>query len=502
MKALLLGILAVLAGASAAQASEPYEAELDKAVESVMQTWHTPGIAVAIVKDDKVVLAKGYGVRSLESKEKVDADTVFAIGSCTKAFTSAGIAREVGEKKMSWDAPAITYLPNLVFSDPYMTANVTTRDLCSMRSGLDRAEASLAFGNFTREQLIERIRYQEPVIPFRSGFTYVNQMFVAAGEILHSVSHQSWESYIKNNFFTPLGMSNSYVSNSEIDKLSNVAQPHHYGDGKTVKVSRAKDVALAPAGAICSTANDMARWVSMQLNDGKFEGKQILDAHALAETHAPQTVVSPDHIEVGHLPDAHVHFGNYCLGWGVFDYRGKVMVNHTGAIDGMRAQVAMFPEEKLGIVILTNCDYGQGMANSSVDLAAADLLLGLPKRDWSAGFYELQKTNDEKEKKDLEDISQARVLNTKPSLPLSSYAGKYTSDLMGDMTVTVNGQSLVFTPPAVESRGVGNHWNYDTFRIKFDDAISTDSLATFSLNALGKPASLTISDCGTWVRRD
>jgi CubicO group peptidase (beta-lactamase class C family) len=464
--------------------------QLDGDVTKALADWEVPGLALAIVKDDQVVLAKGFGVRKLGDDAKVDADTLFAIGSASKAFTAATLAILVDEGKLGWDDPANKHLPGLQLFDAAVTRELTVRDLLCHRCGLPRGDLLWYATPYSRDEILRRVRHLEPKWSLRSHFGYQNIMFLAAGEIVPKLTGTSWDDFVKQRLFLPLGMKSSGTSVRELAQQGNVATPHVKLEDKVEAVAWRNIDNVAPAGSINSSANDMAQWLRLQLGDGAIDGKRLISAEAMREMHSPQSIVEREDNFVWLYPEA--HFMTYGLGWFMHDYAGRKIVEHGGAIDGMRSQVALVPEEKLGIVVLAN--RGGSVLPHVLMFKIVDLYLKQDKHDWStealARVRELEKQAADAKKKAADE----RARDTKPSLPLEGYAGKFTDELYGDIEVRKDGDHLVLqrAPGCFEAEL--EHWHYDTFRARYRDRVIEPQLVTFRLSAAGKVESLVVPE--------
>ncbi len=310
---------------------------LDRYVEDVRGEWGVVGLAVAVVKDGRVVYARGFGETKLGSGEGVDENTLFAIGSNTKAFTAAAIGILVDEKKMGWDDRVTAHLPWFALWDPYVTREITVRDLLSHRSGLGRrGDFNWYASDFDREEIVRRVRFLEPNSSFRSEAGYQNTMFLAAGEVLEEVGGESWDDFVRARLLGPLGMARSRTSVRDLEGLSNVAQPHEKIDGKVVPVPHRNIDNVAPAGSILSSASEMTRWMLLMLGEGELEGKRILSKESAAEVFEPNIMYPMSAESKALFPST--HFSTYGLGWGLRDYRGRLVATHSGGIDGMLSQ--------------------------------------------------------------------------------------------------------------------------------------------------------------------
>ena len=484
-KALLLASL-VIPSAVEPQSRDTF-AGLDRYIESAMKDWKIPGVAVGIVRNDSVVFAKGFGVRTLGKPEKVDEHTVFAIASDTKAFTGILMAMLVDDGKIRWDAPLTTYLPTLRFGDDFLTRELTVRDALTHRSGLARADLLWTAGwSYDRSELLKRLRYLKPSWNLRTRYGYSNLMYLAAGEAAAAATGKSWDALIKERIFAPLGMNESNTSVTLLPSLSNVASPHSEVDGVVRTVPYTNIDAAASAGAINSNIVDMTKWLRFQLDSGRMNGKRLVSKRSFTETHIPQTVVRIDSTYRAFNPFTHVR--SYAFGWQVMDYRGREMLSHAGNLAGMNAMVGLLPEERSGVVVLTNLD-GNAL-RESIMYKVFDMLLGAPARDWSRVSLIEKASFDSIDAKDQREADAKRVPGTHPSLALSRYAGIYEDSLYGRVAVRFEGTSLILDL-APKMIGELEHWHYDTFKVRWRDHRDGTNLVTFALDTDGNIDTMT-----------
>jgi CubicO group peptidase (beta-lactamase class C family) len=429
---------------------------LEAAIEKARVEWGVPGVAVVIVKDDKIIYAKGFGVRELGKPAQVDADTIFAIGSSSKAFTAAALAMLVDEKKVAWDGIVHDYMPVFELSDPYLTNHVTIRDLLAHRTGYVSGSGWLWTGSgFDRNEILRRLRFQTNMSGFRDRFLYANEMFIAAGEVIPAVTGTSWDDFTAKRIFAPLGMTRSYTSVAPLAGLQNVATPHGVVDGKLVAFPYRNVDNVGSAGSINASARDLAQWVRMQLGEGKYAGKQLISKASIDVMHAGQMVQR--------ARNADGQFNEYGLGWMVHDYRGRKLVEHGGAVDGMRAGVAMMPEENLGVVVLTNRLPTQLV--TAIQMQIYDAYLGGPATDWSAKY----KAEEDKAKAAQEARRAAQAAPKSPAtLPLASYTGNYNSKLYGPIKVALENGALTLARPTASA--VLNHDRANLFKARWRSA--------------------------------
>ncbi len=468
---------------------------LDSYITRSMAEWKIPGLAIAVVRNDSVVLLKGYGVKRMGSAERVDQRTLFAIGSSSKAFTGLGVAMLVDEGKVRWDDPATKYLPGFQLYDPYVTRELTVRDLLTHRSGLSRGDLVWYALDLPRDSILHRVRYLKPTWSLRAQFGYQNIMYLAAGQLTARVAGKSWDDVMRDRILTPLGMRSSNTSVSGLDRLPNVAAPHEEVDD-TVRVVPWHNIDnTAPAGSINSSAADMAQWVRFQLAGGQVGGKPLLSAGAFDETHTPQTIVPL--VGPWKLMMQDAHFASYGMGWLLHDYRGRKIVQHGGNIDGMHALVGLLPEEKTGLVILTNL--GSNLLTYALMYRVFDAYLRQPQQDWSAkllkGLEELQAQGKAEEK----NREAQRVTGTSPSLAPGKYAGTYVDSMYGEAAVRADGGKLVLQYGSMI--GDLEHWQHDTFRSQWRQRHQGKTFVTFGLDADSKVDEMKVEDVADFKRK-
>lgn len=480
--------LASICATAQSTAANPIPADLDAYVASSMKTFDVPGVAVAIVKDGQILLAKGYGVRKLGDPAPVDEFTQFGIGSNTKAFTSAALATLIDAGKLSWDDPVYQRLPGFVMYDPYVSHEMTIRDLLTHRSGMGLGEGDLLFwppSTYTRADVIYKLRFMKPQSSFRSHFAYDNLLYMAAGQIIPAVTGTSWDDYVRDRIFTPLGMTHSTTTNSNFRTGDDYASPHARVDGKLQVIPFEVLDNAAPAGSINSCAADMAKWVQLQLNHGKFTGREgrLFSAERSREMWTPQTILpTPD--PPPPLAALKANFADYGLGWFLRDYHGRKLVGHTGGVAGFVSRVMLVPEENLGVVVLTNAE--QGGAFDSILYHVLDYYLQLPPKDWIAGYKAVKDKDEADAAETMRKAEGSRDANSKPSLPLAKYAGLYNDAWYGPITIKSENGGLVIsfdhTPGMV---GDLQHWQYDTFKAHWRVRTIEDAFITFALNPDG-----------------
>lgn len=485
--ALLLVLITV--SLAAAQAAPP--ADLDVWVARSMKEFDVPGLSLAIVRDGKVVYAKGYGVRRLGDPAPVEADTLFGIASNSKAFTAAAIAMLVDEGKVKWDDPVINYLPNMHMYDPYVSHQLTVRDTLSHRSGLGLGAGDLLFWpntNFTRDDVVSHARYLQPASSLRSKYAYNNLMFVVAGQIIPAVTGKSWDDFVRERIFQPLGMTHTTITSLSFKPGDNVAWPHSRGwrlkDALT-PIAMTRDDVWAAAAGIKSSANDLSKWMIAQLNHGKIDDQHRLFSEAAQRQMWAATTIVPISEPPATLKALKPNFSTYCLGWSARDYRGHRIVSHGGALTGMVSTVQLVPDMNLGIVILTNQE--ENGAYAAIYYHILDHYLSAPATDWIAAYREADKITIDKANAAEAKLTAARATNSRPSLDLASYAGDYNDPWYGSIDITVeDGKPVLYMTHTPNMVADLQHWQFDTFKAVFRDKTVPDAFVTFTLTSEGK----------------
>ncbi|MEX2154372.1 MAG: serine hydrolase [Gemmatimonadaceae bacterium] len=490
-----LALLVTLIGSPLAAQKAPLQG-FDAYIAKAMQDWKVPGLAIAIVKDDSVMFIKGYGTRTLGTKQPVDDHTLFAIGSASKAFTATLVAMLVDEGKMRWDAAATEYIPSLQMFDPYVSRELTVRDLLTHRSGLARGDLVWYATDFDRDEILRRVRFLRPAWSMRARYGYQNIMYLAAGQAVSKVAAKPWDDVVRERIFTPLGMSETNTSTRALARLQNVATPHQDIDD-TLRVIPWHNIDnIAPAGSINSSVSDMGKWIRFQLAQGKVGGKSLVSASALGETHTPQ-IVTPLSADTKQI-NPYTHLSSYGMGWVIQDYRGRELRQHGGNIDGMSALVALVPEEKLGLVVLTNANGSPVPAIAMY--RAVDALLAQAPRDWSAEYLKVR-TKQRALAKETETKRLAqRVMGTTPSLALEKYAGIYTDSMYGDATVKAENGTLRAMYGTMFD-GELEHWHFNTFRATWKALGVGRSFLTFALDADGQVRGLDLDGVTSFNRK-
>ncbi len=460
-------------------------AGFDSFVNQALHAWEVPGLAIAVVKNGQVVLARGYGFRDVDKKLPVTPKTLFAIGSCSKAFTTFLIGTMVDQGKLDWDKPVRTYIPDFRLQDRVASELITPRDLVTHRSGLPRHDLLWYNATLTRKQIVDRLPYLEPSETFRSKFQYNNLMYMTAGYLVERLTGQSWEDAVRARIFTPLGMTGSNFSVKDSQKAPDFATPYDERDDKVVAIPFRDISTIGPAGSINSNVDDMARWLIVQTHKGKIDGKQVLSASVLADIHTPHmtTGVPQERKEI--MP------AGYALGWDVDDYRGHRRVHHGGAIDGFVASTTLFPDDDLGIVVLANLG-GTGLPEM-VTRHAADRILFLPPIDWNGEALGKKAKNKAAGKEAKTKKDTVRRPGTTPAHKLEEYAGEYEHPGYGIIKIELRDGNLNVAYNGIEAPL--EHWHFEVFNALKNpkDPAFEDQKVQFLTNVKGYVDGLAVS---------
>ncbi len=482
----------LLACAPLASAAVPTELQrLDATVERVRSQFDVPGIAVAVVKDGQVVLERGYGVRELGKPAPVQADTLFAIASNTKAFTATSLNLLAEQGRLKMDDRVIDHLPGFRMSDPYVTGEMRIRDLLSHRSGLSLGAGDLLFWpttGYSNQEVVQRLAKVPLKAGFRDRYAYDNILYAVAQQVIEQVSGQSYADFLQQHIFTAVGMDGTRYNADHLKPGDNAAVGHAKYDFSTLRtVAPLTWSNNAGAGGIYSSVHDMARWMNVQLAHGTLENGQALfsakSQQGMWQMITPQAVPEPS---VPQLAAAKPNFAGYGEGWSLSDYRGQKLVWHTGGWPGMVSRVTLVPEQKLGIVVLTNQEVGA--AFNAITMEVLDAYLQAPQTDWVAAYAAAVAKAQDKADEGWARHQAARDASSRPSLPLAGYAGGYRDAWYGDVAVEQKGRTLRLRfGKTAQLVGTLEHWQHDTFIVRWDDrSLNADAFVNFSLDPDGK----------------
>jgi CubicO group peptidase (beta-lactamase class C family) len=454
----LLVIVVAFSPATAQRAAAPDWAAFDRYVAQAAKDWKVPALAIAVVKDDSLVFAKGYGVLEIGKNQPANEHTRFAIGSTTKAMTSASLAMLVDEGKLRWDDHVTDYIPELQLYDPYASHELTIRDLLTHRSGLPGTDLFWARWHYTMPQIIHGLRYIKPESSFRSNWSYQNVMYALTGTIVERVSGMSWEQFVRSRIFGPLGMTETEALVSEIAGKPNVSVPHYLANDSIRVVPMRSTDAIAPAGSVWSSVSDMSKWMRFILDSGRVGDKRLIKASTFRELITPQIEAPME--EYPALQLSRPDFFSYGFGWFIQNYAGQQVWMHTGSIDGQCALIGLMPNERLGVYVLENLDHAE--LRHALMYRAFDLYNAGPgpARDWSAEVSALFARLTQ----NAGPVVQAAQHVERPaSVAIEKYAGTFVDSAYGTVTVTAaNGKlrARVVTDPEVDL----DHWDVDSFR--------------------------------------
>ncbi len=485
----ILLIAALLASAPASRAEPQVKPpDLDASVARVMEVFEVPGVAVAVVEDGKVVIVKGYGVRRLGRPGPVDGRTLFGIASNTKAFTATALGILVDEGRIEWDSPVTRYLPWFQMYDPYVTRELAVRDLLVHRSGLGLGAGDLLLwppSLYDRREIARRLRFIKPATSFRSAYAYDNVLYLVAGEVIQAVSGLTWEDFVAERIFKRVGMRESRARHSADISGRNIAAPHVLLEGSVRPEEPSENDNINPAGGICSSAADMAKWMLVHLDAGRLpDGTRLLSeatAHELVTPVTPMPISSPP----AELATQRMNFLDYALGFRVHDYKGRKIVTHTGGLSGYVSKLTMVPELALGITVLTNQEAGE--AYNAITYYLLDQFLGGPLTDWVDAYFKVRERRLARFEQAEKNTVSSRDGASRPSLPLDAYAGTFNDAWYGDIAIADEEGKLVMrftkTPGLV---GDLEHWQYDTFVVRWRDrTLRADAFVTFALSPEG-----------------
>jgi CubicO group peptidase (beta-lactamase class C family) len=477
---------------------------LDPYVASVMKEWHVPGLALGVIQDGKPVLLKGYGHRDVEKRLPVTPRTLLAIGSNSKSFTVVLMGMLEDSSKLDWDKPVRTDLPDFQLYDEFATREMTPKDLVTHRSGLPRHDGLWYGRSFNRQELYQRLKYLEPNASFRSRWQYQNLMYLTAGYLVERLTARSWDDLVRERIFAPLGMTRSNTSVRDLATADDAALAYVWrecpaeraasggsapsaapADCGLVKVPYRNIDAVAPAGSINSSVDEMLHYVQFHIDSGRYNGRPILSKDNTVLMQTPQMLVGSEDI----WPDD-LGIATYGLGLSVSSYRARKLVQHGGGIDGFISQMSWMPKERIGVVVLTNMS-GSNPVPNIVTRNVFDRLLGLDQIDWVARTKKQLAEAEARRTKQREERAAERKPNTSPSHPLSAYVGTYEHPGYGRLTVQVNGDALVVTFDSFNARL--KHFHYDVFEI--DDPMNLVPLSgrvTFLMDKKGDIARMAV----------
>src|SRR5213594_1530968 len=476
-------------------------AGLDPYIAQAMKDWRVPGLAMVVVKDDSVVFIKGYGVRELGKPDPVTVHTRFGNMSTTKAFTAMLVAMLADSGRLSFDDPVQKHIPSVQFADPYVTREITVRDLLTHRVGFADPDYLWGTSGLDFPTITHRLRFVPVQTSLRSHFQYNNVTYALAGDVAARAAGTTWQSLLHARILGPLGMTETVADASELKSsgITDVTSPHGIVRDTVRVLPAALDGIddIAPAGAIFSTATDMAKWLRFLLDSGRVAGRRLVSAQSFAELFKPQQIVQRPFYPTARL--THPHFQAYGLGWILQDYRGEFIAIHTGSIEGRSAIVGLIPDRRLGLAILTNLDHSE--LRHALMYTVFDRFIGpaSPAHDWSAEMRVMYKALADSSRAARQALETKRVANTRPTLPLERYTGTYADGRDGTATVALaNGRMTLHAGTAT---GQLEHWQYDVFRVTWPDPFSDPAYVSFAIDLDGTVGELRLADGEQRYRR-
>lgn len=473
--------------------------EVDRLLEDAMEKFNVAGVAVGIVKDGEIFMAKGYGLKSVEGKEKVDAYTSFAIASNSKAFTTTALALLVEEGKLSWNDRVVEHIPEFKMYNEYVTQNFIILDLLTHRSGLGLGAGDLQIwpsgSDFTMADILSNFQYFEPVSPFRTRYDYDNILYLVAGEVIKRVSGQSWEAFVQEHILEQIGMENSSTMPASLSGLENLATPHMAVDGKLETIAwheHDPELTNGAFAAVLSNANDLNKWMLVHLNEGKY-GKN-LDEQLFTSASQKEMWKIHTTINVRSNDRYNPHFSGYGLGWRLGDLNGKMTVSHTGDLSGMLSKTIMIPELELGVVVLTNSYYGGGGLFQAVSQTILDAYLGLEPYDWTGYYQERHLSNQGSASTEVERVWEIVENGDHHGVRMDNYVGIYRDQWFGKVEIYLqDGKPWFRSLRSPQLTGPMYHYKANSFAIKWENReLDADAFAIFSLDEEGLARQITM----------
>lgn len=449
---------------------------LDAYFDKITSDWDVPSMSIGIVKDGELVFAKGYGVKEVGKRGKPDKSTLYAIASNSKAFTSAIIAQLVEEGKLGWNDKVRDHLPYFELYDPWVSAHATIRDILSHRVGLGTFSGDVIWykADLTAEEIVRRVKNIPPAYDFRAGWGYSNVMYITAGEVIKKVTGKTWAENVKERILIPAGMKRTITSPDALESKGNYATPHARTNDKNIPIVWEDWEEIGALGGLISSVEDLSKWMILNMNHGVSESDTLFSANSRNMMWTPHNNFTVDHTRPN---DFNRHFQGYGLGWGLSDYQGNLRVGHTGGYDGMLTAFNMIPDQKLGVIVLTN---GMNSPMMAATFHALDQFLGMEGPDWSEKFLKNKSNNPDTR---IENRKSKRITNTQPSLALERYTGAYEADIYGEIAVSLEeGELRLNFEHAASLSATLRHWHYDVWEIDWDVEHAWFSFGTIQFN--------------------
>lgn len=473
MKKLLLVLLVIASPAGAQTRRQPLRG-LENYVTAAMRQWNVPGVAIAVVRNDSVIYARGFGVRELGRPEPVDEHTLFAVASNTKAMTAAALGLLVSQRRLRWEDKVRQHLPGFALSDSLASREATIRDLLTHRLGLDTWAGDLLWygSDLSMDSVLAGISRVPLTLGFRNRYGYSNLGYVVAGQLIATLTGQSWEQFVRARLLDSLGMTRSTTALADLPARGNVASPHAIMDGRLAPVPYRPLGPAAAAGALNSSAREWAQWIRMQLAWGRLDGRRVVDSAIIAETRTPVTALRnrPHPLYPG------FNIQSYGLGWFIRDFRGRLEVTHDGGMDGMYSKAGFLPQENIGVVVLTNAD--EHDLQTALYYHILELLLGPSGHDWSAALLAAARPPAAVQ-------PQLARRDGPPPQPLADYAGRYHNPILGEMTIRLTGAGrLAITLPHHQGLHADlAHWEENIFVARWADRYYRESRLRFDVQS-------------------
>lgn len=461
--------------------------KIEKIIAEVQSTFLVPAVSIAIIAKDHIEYAGGFGTLSMQNDQSVNEHTIFALASISKSTTSAAMAILVDEGKLTWRDPVRKFLPEFSLYDPFVDREIQVRDLLIHNSGLPEVSGGTIWydSKFNRKEVVHRLRYLKPGTSFRSAYAYQNVTYLVAGEIIEAITDQTWDDFIRERIFTPLGMSRTTTRLAELEKLGDFAIPHAWIDGRIQTIPYRNHENVGPAAAVNSSVWNWAQYVQMFLNHGEYKSHCIISPESVKELWSPQTCIPIDTLPT-ELQKMTYTYDAYGMGWFIRDYCGHQTITHSGGVDGMRTKMAILPRENIGFVIFTNIEPGYPL--NALYYSILDVLLGQEETPWSAIYEKIQMEYFENQAAKVEERIRARQQGALPSLDLLAYCGDYIDPKTGTITVSMDHQQLRFSFQESNCFHANlTHWHLDTFQIEWDEAYIPKGLLTFMLDSNQQP---------------
>lgn len=479
MRTLFVGLLAITLSSYSIEAQnlKKQTTALDQFITEGIAKWNPPGLAVTVVKDGAIVFKKAYGVTNINTKQPVDTNTLFGCMSTTKAFVAAGLAILVDEGKVQWDDKVIDYLPEFQLKDPYLTREITIRDLLTHRTGIGNTDYLWSIMSIPSDSILYKMREVDKTYSLRSSFIYQNIFYLAAGKVIEKLSGKTWGEFLKERIYSPLGMANTYPSLAAVQNIDNKADAHFEIEGKIEKIEQSNADDIAPAGAMWSSIDDMGKWIQFLLNNGIKNKDTLISSTNFKELFKPQQIIPANEF----YPTQQItkpHWMTYGLGWFQHDYKGQMVQYHTGSLAGMVAIAGMIPDKNVGVYVMGNLDHVE--LRHAIMYAVFDLFTeGSLSRNWSEAFYPIYHP----EKK--EEPEAKPIANTTPDFEETAMLGTYSNLQLGWLKVYRDQGILKFNMNDTVF-GTLNHWHYNTYQGSFDMTYWGKTFFNFNLNGQGK----------------